>query len=55
MKVKMLVATYWDGKKLKPGDATDVADAVGERWAKVGVAEKLKPGKPAKKTDTEKE
>ena len=54
MKVKMLAATHWDGKRLNPGDTTDVADAVGERWAKAGIAER-QASKPAKKTDTEKE
>lgn len=54
MKVKMLAATYWDGKRLNTGDNTEVADGVGERWAKAGLAEK-QASKPAKKPDTEKE
>ena len=52
MKVKMLVATHWEGKPLSPGDPADVADAVGERWAKAGLAEK-QVSKPAKKTEKE--
>lgn len=54
MKVKMLAATYWGGERLKPGDVTEVAEAIGERWAKAGIAEK-QASKPAKKTDTDKE
>ena len=54
MRVKMLAATHWEGRRLNPGDATDVADAVGERWAKAGIAEK-QATKPPKKADTEKE
>lgn len=52
MKVKMLAATYWDGERLKLGDTPTVADGVGERWAKAGIAEK-QASKPAKNTDKE--
>lgn len=54
VKVKMLVATHFEGNRLTPGDTTTVLDTVAERWAKAGIAEK-QTSKPTKKTDTEKE
>lgn len=47
MKIKMLATTYWGGKRLKPGDITDVDEAVVKRWTKAGIAER----QPAQRTD----
>ena len=38
LKVKMIAPTYWEGKRLKAGDVTSVADKVGERWIGAGIA-----------------
>lgn len=53
MRVKMLTATYWNGKRLKAGDIADVSDDTGARRAKAGIAEKQTSKPPAKKTDKE--
>lgn len=53
--VKMLVATYWGGMRLKPGDSTEVDDRTGARWADAGIAEKVTGKSPAMKTETSKE
>ena len=47
MKLKMLRPTYWEGQRLKPGDTITVAETVGARWERAGIAEKVK--EPPKK------
>ena len=48
-KVKMLVHTGYDGKKIMPGDVLEVSDLLAERWTDHNIAE-LVPEikKPAK-------
>lgn len=59
MKVKMLAATYWDGKRLKAGATTEVDNKTGARWEQAGIAKaadgQKPPGeeKPIEKMNTE--
>lgn len=52
MNVTLLVLTHYNGKKLKPGDLASVAEDVGKRWVKAGIAEEI-ASKATKKTDKE--
>lgn len=58
MKITMLSPTYWDGKRLKPGDTVEMPEGIGARWVKAGIAadgSPAPPGEPKKKTSAKKE
>lgn len=48
MKVKMQAPTYWDSRRLKPGDTADVDEVTAARRETAGIA---KPGEAKKPGD----